>query len=110
MPQPHYDAATRAAGNVDDTTVSLTTQLAHPTRLRLLFAVHAAPEATVSELAAATGITPNNATKALTALAAAGLVTPTRRGRHQHWHLTDPNAHTVLHHLGAPHSPLHPPH
>jgi hypothetical protein len=38
------------------------------------------------------------------------LVDRTRDGRLSRWTLTDAAAHELLHHLGAPHSALHPPH
>jgi DNA-binding transcriptional ArsR family regulator len=81
-----------------------------PTRLELLIAVHAAPDASVKDLAAATGLAPNTVSQALLALRAAGLVESRRDGRFSRWRLSDRAAHQLLHHLGAPHSELHPPH
>lgn len=81
-----------------------------PTRLELLIAIHAAPEAPVKVLAAATGLSPNTVSQALVALRDAGLVQNTRDGRLSRWRLSDSAAHDLLHHLGAPHSDLHPPH
>ena len=81
-----------------------------PTRLRLLIAVHAAPGSPVKDLAAATGLAPNTVTQALVSLKAAELVERTRDGRLARWTLSDAAAHQLLHHLGAPHSSLHPPH
>jgi DNA-binding transcriptional ArsR family regulator len=81
-----------------------------PTRLQLLIAVHAAPGSPVKDLATATGLAPNTVTQALLSLRASGLVDRTRDGRLSRWTLTDSAAHALLHHLGAPHSPLHPPH
>ena len=81
-----------------------------PTRLELLIAIHAAPGAPVKTLAAATGLTPNTTSQALVSLRDAGLVTNIRDGRLSRWKLSDAAAHALLHHLGAPHSELHPPH
>ena len=81
-----------------------------PTRLQLLIAIHAAPGSPVKDLAAATGLSPNTVTQALVSLRDSGLVDKTRDGRLSRWTLTDAAAHQLLHHLGAPHSPLHPPH
>lgn len=81
-----------------------------PTRLKILVAVHAAPGASVSELAAATGISPNTVTQALATLQAAGVVSARKDGRFRRWTLTDGAAHQVLHHMKAPHTPLHPDH
>lgn len=81
-----------------------------PTRLGLLIAIHAAPGAPVKTLAAATGLAPNTVSQALVSLRDAGLVTNIRDGRLSRWQLSDAAAHALLHHLGAPHSELHPPH
>jgi len=81
-----------------------------PTRLGLLIAIHAAPGSPVKTLAAATGLAPNTVSQALVALREAGLVTNERDGRLSRWELSDTAAHALLHHLGAPHSELHPPH
>jgi DNA-binding transcriptional ArsR family regulator len=81
-----------------------------PTRLKLLIAIHAAPGSPVKELAAATDLTPNTVTQALVSLRSAALVTRTQDGRLARWTVSDAAAHELLHHLGAPHSPLHPPH
>ena len=81
-----------------------------PTRLRLLIAIHAAPGSSVTALASATGLTPNTVTQSLHFLRELGVVGRTRDGRLSCWALSDAAAHQLLHHLGAPHSPLHPPH
>jgi len=81
-----------------------------PTRLQLLIAVHAAPGSSVKALAAATGLTPNTVTQALISLRRSGLVENQRDGRLSRWTLSDSAGHELLHHLGAPHSALHPPH
>ena len=81
-----------------------------PTRLELLIAVHAAPGSPVKALAAATGLPPNTVSQALISLRTAGLVQNHRDGRYSRWNLSDSAAHALLHHLGAPHTELHPPH
>lgn len=81
-----------------------------PTRLELLIAIHAAPDSPVKVLAAATGLTANTVSQALVSLRESGLVENTRDGRLSRWRLSDATAHALLHHLGAPHSRLHPPH
>ncbi len=81
-----------------------------PTRLQLLIAVHAAPGSPVKALAAATGLAPNTVTQALVSLRGSGLVDRARDGRLSRWTLSSAAAHALLHHLGAPHSALHPPH
>ena len=86
------------------------TALSDPTRLELLIAIHAAPDAPVKSLAAATGLAPNTVSQALVSLRAAGLVENRRQGRLSLWRLSDTAAHQLLHQLGAPHSELHPPH
>lgn len=83
---------------------------ADPTRMKILVAVHAAPGASVSEIAEATGITPNTVTQALATLQNAGVVSARRDGRYRRWRLTDDAAHQVLHHMDAPHTALHPDH
>jgi len=81
-----------------------------PTRLQLLIAIHAAPASPVKALAAATGLSSNTVTQALTTLRESGLVERSRDGRLSRWSLSSGAAHELLHHLGAPHSQLHPPH
>ncbi|GAA1428735.1 hypothetical protein GCM10009616_09110 [Microlunatus lacustris] len=81
-----------------------------PTRLQLLIAIHAAPGSPVKALAAATGLAPNTVTQALISLRESGLVERERDGRLSRWTLSSAAAHALLHHLGAPHSSLHPPH
>jgi ubiquinone/menaquinone biosynthesis C-methylase UbiE/DNA-binding transcriptional ArsR family regulator len=83
---------------------------ADPTRLKLLVAMHAAPEASVSDLAHAVGISANAVTQALRKLEDAGIAAPRRDGRHRRWRLVDTTVHDLLHHVAAPHSPLHPEH
>lgn len=80
------------------------------TRLTLLVALHAAPDASVTQLAEAVGLGPNAVTQALRRLEEAGVAEPRRDGRYRRWRLTDPTVHALLHEIRAPHSTLHPEH
>lgn len=105
--------AREAVGNAGPELPDVVERLAafsDPTRLRLLIAIHAAPGSPVKDLAAATGLSPNTVTQALVSLRRAGLVERLRDGRLARWTVSDAAAHQLLHHLGAPHSSLHPPH
>ena len=79
-------------------------------RLKILFALHRAPGITVSDLAAAVGMSDNATSHALSALRIAGVVAAARDGRFRRWSITDPKIHTILHQVGASHSALHPSH
>lgn len=103
------DAVSRAGDDLTDV-VDRLAAFSDPTRLELLIAIHAAPGAPVKTLAAATGLAPNTVSQALVWMREAGLVTNVRDGRLSRWRLSDTAAHELLHHLGAPHSALHPPH
>lgn len=102
-------AVARMEPEVDQWTTAFAV-CADPTRLKLLIALHAAPEATVTELAAAVDSTPNAVTQALRKLYDAGITEPRSHGRHRRWRLTDRRIHELLHHVAAPHSDLHPDH
>ncbi|GAB97439.1 DNA-binding transcriptional ArsR family regulator [Kineosphaera limosa] len=105
-----------AADAVAKTTPELSTWtgtfelLADPTRLKILIAVHAAPDSSVGEIASAASVSANAVSQALASLAEAGVVTGRRDGRYRRWTLTDDAAHELLHHIRAPHSALHPEH
>ncbi|OAV62462.1 hypothetical protein A6F49_06500 [Enteractinococcus helveticum] len=102
-------AVARMEPEVDQWTTAFAV-CADPTRLKLLIALHAAPEATVTELAAAVDSTPNAVTQALRKLYDAGITEPRTQGRHRRWRLIDRRIHELLHHVAAPHSDLHPEH
>ncbi len=102
-------ALSRAGGALPEL-VGRLSAFSDPTRLELLIAIHAAPGAPVKALAAATGLAPNTVSQALVSLRESGLVENTRDGRLSRWSLSDAAAHQLLHHLGASHSELHPPH
>ncbi|MEO9153676.1 MAG: helix-turn-helix domain-containing protein, partial [Lapillicoccus sp.] len=72
--------------------------------------IHAAPGSSVTEIAAATGVTANTVSQSLAALSGAHVVAVQRDGRFRRWSLSDEAAHQVLHHMKAPHSVLHPEH
>lgn len=109
----HRDVAVSAVEQLEEGLEEWTRAFAisaDPTRLRLLVALHSAPEATVSELAEAVGSTPNAVTQALRRLEDAHVAVPRRDGRHRRWRLIDDRIHQLLHHVSAPHSSLHPEH
>lgn len=114
MTEPDAEHVARralAAAQADlPTIVGRLAAFSDPTRLELLIAMHAAPDAPVKTLAAATGLAPNTVTQALISLREAGLVQCRRDGRFSLWQLSDSAAHELLHHLGAPHSEMHPKH
>lgn len=107
--QAARQAVGAASGELPDLVERLNA-FSDPTRLRLLIAIHAAPGSPVKDLASATGLAPNTVTQALVSLKDAGLVQRVRDGRLARWTVSDVAAHELLHHLGAPHSALHPPH
>ena len=77
--------------------------LSDPNRLRLLMAIHAAPDICVSDLAAATGMTDTAVSQALRLLRSQGWVTTRRDGRMVLYALDDKTVHDMLHMLGAAH-------
>lgn len=80
--------------------------LSDPTRLRLLIAMHyrGPAEATVSELADATGVRVATASASLVAMADADVIESVRQGRQVRYRLVDDQVHRLLHHLGATHA------
>lgn len=83
---------------------------ADATRMKILIAMHAAPDSSVSQLAAATGLGPNTVTQALATLHKADVVSVRADGRYRRWTLIHSGVHQLLHQMRAPHSPLHPEH
>lgn len=83
---------------------------ADATRMKILVALHAAPDASVGQLAAAAGLSPNTVTQALATLHKAAIVEVRRDGRYRRWRLVHPGVHQLLHQMDAPHSQLHPEH
>lgn len=109
----HDEVARDAVGGAQVPIGDLVERLAafsDATRLELLIAIHAAPGSSVRDLATATGLAPNTVSQSLESLRRSGLVTRQRQGRLSCWTLQDRAGHDLLHHLGAPHSELHPPH
>lgn len=84
--------------------------VADATRMKILIAMHAAPDSSVSQLAAATALGANTVTQALATLHKAGVVSVRADGRYRRWTLTHPEVHQLLHQMRAPHSELHPEH
>jgi ArsR family transcriptional regulator, lead/cadmium/zinc/bismuth-responsive transcriptional repressor len=72
--------------------------LADPTRVRILFALVAADELCVGDLALALGVTDDQSSYALRLLRTAGLVQTRRDGRVVHYRLADGFPHQLLDH------------
>lgn len=81
-----------------------------PSRMKILIAIHAAPDSAVSEIASATHLATNTVTQALRTMHDAGVLTVRRDGRYRRWTLSDDTVHELLHRMDAPHSALHPEH
>lgn len=77
--------------------------LSDTNRLRLLMAIHGAPDIAVSDLAAATGMSDTAVSQALRLLRSQGWVTTRREGRSVLYSLDDKTVHDMLHMLGAGH-------
>ncbi|MGW3997142.1 ArsR/SmtB family transcription factor [Amycolatopsis sp. NPDC004772] len=71
--------------------------VADPSRLALLVSIHYAREISVTDLAAATGMTDTAVSQALRLLRAHGLVTPQRTGRVVRYRLADATVHELIH-------------
>ena len=72
--------------------------LSDPVRLRILFALSAADELCVGDLALALDISMDQSSYALKLLRAAGVVQPRRAGRVIYYRLADDFPHTLLEH------------
>lgn len=79
-------------------------------RLRMLLAIHHTPGINVTELAEAVGMGANATSHALSALRLRGVVRAERAGRERRWSIASDEIHSLLHQVGATHSPLHPEH
>ncbi len=77
--------------------------VADPSRLALLVSIHYAREISVTDLAAATGMTDTAVSQALRLLRAHGLVTPQRDGRVVRYRLADATVHELIHRV-RPHT------
>ena len=75
------------------------------TRLKLLCAIHVAPQhsATVTQLADATGIRLATTSAALRSMEAARIVSSRREGRSVQYRIADTHVHELLHWFGAGH-------
>ncbi|SEP18518.1 DNA-binding transcriptional regulator, ArsR family [Amycolatopsis saalfeldensis] len=73
--------------------------VADPSRLALLVSIHYAREISVTDLAAATGMTDTAVSQALRLLRAHGLVTAHRDGRVVRYRLADATVHELIHHV-----------
>ncbi|MBB5851438.1 DNA-binding transcriptional ArsR family regulator [Amycolatopsis umgeniensis] len=76
--------------------------VADPSRLALLVSIHYAREISVTDLAAATGMTDTAVSQALRLLRAHGLVAARRDGRIVRYSLADATVHELIH-LVRPH-------
>ena len=72
-------------------------------RLRLLIAIHAAPDICVNDLAAATQMSDTAVSQSLRLLKARGWVRAHRSGKTMQYALDDHTVHDLLHLLGAGH-------
>jgi DNA-binding transcriptional ArsR family regulator len=77
--------------------------VADPSRLALLVSIHYAREISVTDLAAATGMTDTAVSQALRLLRAHGLVTSHRAGRVVRYRLADATVHELIHRV-RPHT------
>ncbi|MDQ0093813.1 ArsR/SmtB family transcription factor [Paeniglutamicibacter psychrophenolicus] len=103
------DAVAASAPNMPDW-IDVFALVADATRMKILIAMHAAPDSSVSQLASATALGANTVTQALATLHKAGVVSVRADGRYRRWTLTHPDVHRLLHQMQAPHSELHPEH
>ena len=108
----HHPAAVVGAERpeVIDDWAELFAALADVNRLRMLLAIHHTPGINVTDLAAAVGMGANATSHALAALRVRGVVRAERVGRERRWSIASDEIHTLLHQVGATHSPLHPEH
>ena len=83
--------------------------LSDTNRLRLLVCLHHAPDISVSDLAAAVGMSSTAVSQALRVLRHQGWVAADRDGRVVRYRLVDSTVHDLLHWIGATHAahPLH---
>lgn len=81
--------------------------LSDPTRLRLLFCLHRTGGLCVSDLAQAVGMSTSSVSHALRLMRDRGWVRAGRRGRTVTYELVDETVHSLLHTIGARHSPGH---
>jgi DNA-binding transcriptional ArsR family regulator len=103
------DAVARSEENLPEW-IDVFALCADATRMRILIAMHAAPDSSVGQLATAAALGANTVTQALATLHKAGVVSVRADGRYRRWTLIHPEVHRLLHQMQAPHSPLHPEH
>jgi len=93
-----------------DDWAELFTAMSDSNRLRMLLAIHHTPGINVTDLADSVGMTANATSHALAALRLRGIIRSERAGRERRWSISSEQIHTLLHQVGATHSPLHPDH
>ncbi|MCW4466069.1 metalloregulator ArsR/SmtB family transcription factor [Glutamicibacter sp. MNS18] len=103
------NAVAEAQGRIPEW-INVFSLCADATRMKILVALHAAPEASVSQLAEAAELSANTVTQALATLRRAGVVDVRPDGKYRRWRLVHPGVHQLLHQMDAPHSALHPEH
>lgn len=81
--------------------------LSDANRLRLLVCLHHAPDISVSDLAAAVGMSGSAVSQALRLLRHQGWVVAAKDGRIVRYRLADNTIHDLLHWIGATHPPAH---
>lgn len=84
--------------------------LSDANRLRLLVCLHYAPDISVSDLAAAVGMSATAASQALRILRQQGWVASSKEGRIVRYRLADDTVHRLLHWIGATHASEAPEH
>ena len=104
--EAHQNQEERKVTGLADDWAPVFKTLSDPTRLRLLLAMHyrGPAEATVSDLAEATGVRVATASASLVTMADSGIIEPVREGRAVRYRLVDDQIHALLHHLGATHA------
>jgi len=81
--------------------------LSDANRLRLLVCLHHTPDQSVTDLAAAVGMSATAASHALRLLRYQGWVTASKTGRIVRYRLADETIHQLLHWIGATHAAEH---
>ena len=104
---PLADAGTGIADTVD-AWADLFAALSDGNRLRILLAIHYRPGINVTDLAAAVRMTANATSHALALLRLRGVIEAERSGRERRWSIASDQIHSLLHQVGAAHSPLRP--
>lgn len=103
-------AARTGIADAVDAWADLFAALSDSNRLRILLAIHYRPGINVTDLAAAVGMSANATSHALALLRLRGVIEAERSGRERRWSIASEQIHSLLHQVGAAHSPLRPGH